>query len=133
MRLPAPALLAEDFAEDVERIVEAATTRATARTGAAALLESRVTVAIVRRALLRIFEDFVGLGDFFKHLLRLLVTLIFVRVVLDGLLAIGLLEVVFGGAFFNAEQLVVIFLGHGRGLLDEARTLINRAGPAETA
>src|SRR5690606_24701476 len=104
----------EDFAEDVEGIVEStAASAGAARTGAAGLLEGGVTVAVVGGPFLRVLEDFVGLGDFFEHLLGLLVTGVFVRVILDGLLAVGFFELVFGRAFLDAEQFVVIGLSHG--------------------
>src|SRR5690606_15864614 len=128
----------EDFAEDVEGIVEStAASAGAARTGAAGLLEGGVTVAVVGGPFLRVLEDFVGLGDFFEHLLGLLVTGVFVRVILDGLLAVGFFELVFGRAFLDAEQFVVIGLSHGlegwtKGGGQEAGVSA-AAGPLETS
>ena len=123
-------LLAEDLAEDVERIVEAATSAAEAAgaTRTAALLERGMAVTVVGGAFLRILQHLVGLGDLLEHLLRLLVARILVRVKLHGLLAIGLLQFLLVGPLGHAEQLVVILLlsrGHGQ-------AFVSLAGPLDT-
>ena len=95
--------------------MEPAATPGTART--AALLEGGMPVAIIRRTLLRILQDLVGLGDFLEHLFRLLVAGILVRVKLHGLFTIGLLQVILRHALDYAEQVVVIlFLSGSHGL-----------------
>src|SRR6185312_10151405 len=76
-------------------------------------LERGVAVAIVGRALVRVFQYFVGMGDLLEHLLRLLVARILVRVVLYRLLAVGLLQFVFARGFADAQQFVIVFFGHG--------------------
>ena len=117
------ALLAEDLAEDVARVVEAATGRA-ARDAAAAL-ECRGAVAVVGRTLLGVAQHLVGVRHLLEHLLGLLVAGVLVRVVLHRLFAVGLLQGVGIDALLDAEQFVVVVLGHGQ----EAAGL---AGPLET-
>ena len=137
---------AEDFAEDVEGVMEAATTAATKTahaTGAAATtaFKGGVTVAVVGGAFLRILEHLVGVGDFLELLLGGRVSRIFVRVILHRLFAIGLLE--FVGARFarDAKQIVVVFFrrhrdgGRERGSGNQALALLSAdsvAGPPET-
>ena len=123
-------LLSEDLAEDVERIVKAATAAAEAAgaTRTAALLERGMAVTVVGGTFLRILEHLVGLGDLLEHLLRLLVARILVWVKLHGLLAVGLLQFLFVGPLGHAEQLVVILLlsrGHGQ-------AFVSLAGPLDT-
>ena len=109
---PAAALLAEDLAEDVEGIVESAAARASraAARSTSTLLEGGVAEAVVGGALLRILQDFIGLGDLLEHLLRLLVARILVGMKLHGLLAVGLLHFLVAGPLGHAEQLVIVFL-----------------------
>jgi len=58
-------LLAEDFAEDIERVVEtAARTPTGTATTATRALKRRVTVAIVGGALLRVLQHFVASETF---------------------------------------------------------------------
>jgi ABC-type uncharacterized transport system permease subunit len=71
-------------------------------------IDTGVTVLIVGRALVRVGEHLVGLFGLLEAVLRLLVTLIAVRVMLHGQLAVGLLDVVVGGAFGQAEGFVVV-------------------------
>jgi hypothetical protein len=51
--------------------------------------------------------------DFLEHLLGLFVAGVFVRVKLNGLLAVGFLELFHRRGFRDAEQFVVIVLRHG--------------------
>jgi hypothetical protein len=71
-----------------------------------------MAVTVVGRALLRVLQHLVGLGDFLEHLLRLLVAGVLVRVVLDRLLAVGLFELLLAGALGDAEEFVIVFFGH---------------------
>ena len=123
--------LAENFAENVERVVEAAATETARATRAAGrALERCMAVTIVGRALVGILQHFVGLGDFLEHLLRFLVARILVRMELDSLLAVGLLDFLVGRRFRDPEQLVIIFLlrrRHGQALFSDSV-----AGPLET-
>src|SRR5207253_2459367 len=75
----AAALLAENLAENIERIVKSAAHAAgSAWSGRArAAFERRRTVTIVSCAFFRITEHFVGVRDFLEHLLRLFVARIF--------------------------------------------------------
>src|SRR5262249_44755308 len=76
-----------------------------------------VAVLVVGGALVRVGEHLVGLLGLLELLFRLLriVTLVAVRVVLHGQLAVGLLDVVLAGVLRNAEDFVVVTLCHGVG------------------
>ena len=69
---------------------------------------------VVGLALARIGEHLVGLLGLLELLLGLLgvVTLVAVRVVLHGQLAVGLLDVFLGGVLRHAEDFVVVALCH---------------------
>ena len=116
---PAAATLAEDVAEDVAKGLGKATTKAFGA-GAAAEAGVRVdpgmAVLVVGRALLRVGEHLVGLLGLLELLFRRLgvITLVAVRVVLHGQLAVGLLDLVLGRVLGNAEDLVVVALRHGK-------------------
>ena len=103
---------AKDFVEDIAWVVKPAT--GPAGGAARAAIEGGGTIAVIRRALVGIAQDLVGVGNFLEHLLRLFVAGILVRVKLDGLLAIGLLHLFCGGTFLDAEECVVIFFRHDR-------------------
>jgi len=47
---------------------------------------------------------------------------------LDGLLAIGLLELLIGCAFFDAEEFIIVFFGHEWLSLEES---VSRPGGSE--
>ena len=107
----AAAALAEDLPEDVERVVEPAR----AAGARARPLERGVPEPVVGSALLGVLQRLVGLGDLLEHLLGLLVAGILVRVVLDGLLAIRLLQLLLRRAPGDAEQVIIVLLGHASG------------------
>jgi hypothetical protein len=71
-----------------------------------------VTEAVVHVPLVGIGEDRVRLGRFLELVLRGLVAWILVRVVLDGELAVGALDLGLGGGLGDAEDLVIIPLAH---------------------
>jgi hypothetical protein len=77
-------------------------------------VDARVAVLVVGGALLRVGEHLVGLLGLLELLFGLLgvVTLVAVRVVLHGQLAVGLLDVVVGGVLGHAEDVVVVALCH---------------------
>ena len=91
---------AEVAHEDVERLGQIHVVEPEAAAGAA---EPGLAVAVVGRALLRIPEDLVRLGDLLELVLRL-GRGIPVRVVLHGQLPIGLLDVGLGRVARDAEQ-----------------------------
>jgi hypothetical protein len=99
----------ERLAEKVKGIVESA--RAGAR-AAAARVEGIVAVLVVGGALLRVAQCLVGFADLLELVLGGLVTWILVGVKLEGLLAIGLLEFVVRNAAADAEDFVIVALGH---------------------
>lgn len=105
---PAPtsaALLAEDFAEDVEGIVETAAT--TGWTGSAAG-EGLMPVAIVGSTFIFIHEDIVSFADLFKFILGSMVAGIFIGVKLNGELAVAAFDFFAGGAAGDAEHFVIV-------------------------
>jgi hypothetical protein len=69
-----------------------------------------VAELVVARALLRVGEDLVRLGDLLERLLGLLVAGVAVGVVLERELAVRLLDVVLGGALRQTEHVVVVAL-----------------------
>ena len=93
---------AENFAEQIERIVE--TPAASARA-----LERGMPEPVVGRALVRIDEDVVSVGDFLEMLLCLRVVRVAVRVVFHGQLAVSDLDFVRGRAARNPEKFVGVF------------------------
>ena len=98
---------AEDFAKDIERIVEPAA-------GASgALRESRVTIAVVGGAFVGVHQDVVGLAEFFEFLLRVHVARILIGMQLDRELAISALDFFRGSGALHVQDFVVItLLGH---------------------
>ena len=79
----------------------------------APLREGSVPKPVVGGALLRVLEHLVGLGDLFEHLLRLFIARVFVRMVLNRFLAVGLFQLLLRDLPRHAEQFVVVFLCHG--------------------
>src|SRR5690348_17611519 len=74
---------------------------------------------IVGRALLRVLERLVGLGDFLE--LRLGVLLLgHVRMIFPGELAIRRLDLVGRGRFLDAQDRVVVLVFHWRGFGEES-------------
>src|SRR5574337_25041 len=109
---PAAEHVTEDVAEGLGKAAEAlGATHAAAHVG----VHAGVAVLVVGGAFLRVGQELVGLLDLLELLLGGLggVTLVAVRVVLHGELAIGFLELVVRGVLGNAEDLVKISLGHG--------------------
>ena len=103
---------AEDFAEDVEGIMEAATAASTAST-ASTIGKGSVTVAVVGSAFLVVAEDVVGLTDLFEFVLGSLVTRVFIGVMLHRELAVSFLHVVGGDIAWDSQYFVIIaFVGH---------------------
>ena len=64
---------------------------------AAAILEGRFAIAVVRGAFLFIRQDVVGAAEFLEFLFRFFVTRIAIRVILHGQLAKRLFQVVLAG------------------------------------
>src|SRR5580658_453978 len=81
---------AEELAEDFAEILERRGVEACARTGGAA--HAGMAEAVVERALLRVGQYGVGLGDFFEAFFRIRIVRIAVGMVLHGELAISALE-----------------------------------------
>ena len=81
---------------------------------AAAIGEGRMAEAVVGRALLAVREDLIGLVDFLELDLGFLVARIAVRVVLHRELAEGGFHLRLGRGLRDAEDLVIVALGHQR-------------------
>src|SRR5690606_9315440 len=82
----ATATSAEDFAENIERVVEATAHAAgTTRSPGPRPFKRRVTIAIVGGTLFRILQHLVGVRDLLEFLLGCLVARVFVRVILHRL------------------------------------------------
>ena len=98
---------AEDFAENVERIVEAAAETAT-------LLKGSVTKAIVGGALVRIHQDVIGLAQLLEFLFGVRIVRVLVRMKLNRELAIGAFGLVFRRTAADSENFVVIAFFYSR-------------------
>src|SRR6266568_4050055 len=98
--------LAEDFAENIERIVKTA-----AETGAT-LSKRSVAETVIGGAFVRVHKNIVRFPKLLEFFLRMRVVGIFVRMNLDRELAIGTLDLFFRGVSRDAQHFVIIaFLG----------------------
>src|SRR5436190_10720616 len=114
----AAALRAEDLAEYVAECIGEAAEAFRARAAesprageACRRIDTGVTELVVRRALLRVGQDLVGLLRFLEFFFRPLVG-IAVRVMLHRELAVGLLDVLLGSIAVDAQHRVVVPLCH---------------------
>ena len=85
------------------------------------LLEGGMTETVIGGAFVAILEDVVGLVDFFETMLALLVPRITVRVMLHRKFAEGCLQLNLGGGAGNAENFIIIALGHSYSAPDSRR------------
>ena len=85
------------------------------------MLECSVAEPVIGGALVAILEDVVRLVDFLETVLALLVARITVRVMLHREFAERCLELDLGGGAGNAENFVVVALGHPAAALDSPR------------
>ena len=85
------------------------------------MLEGGVTKPVVGGAFVAILENVVCLVDFLETVLAFLVTRIAVRVMLHCELAERRLELDLGGGAGNAENFVVVALGHPAVVLNFSR------------
>ena len=83
-----------------------------AAAGASARIESRVAVLVVGGAFLRVAQGFISLAQFLEFFLGGLVTRIFVGMIFQGQLAIGLLDLLLAGIAVHAQNLVVVAFCH---------------------
>jgi hypothetical protein len=109
---PAKEIEAKEIAQDVFESGENTGVEPAARSGA---LDALVAETIVHRAFLRVAQNAVCLCCFLELLLSVFVAGISIRVVLERKLSIGALQRGFVGVSLNAQDLVVISLGHGHG------------------
>jgi hypothetical protein len=104
---------AEEIAEQIaEDVLEPG---AEIESAEAALLERRVSEAIVGRAALAVAQHLVRFADLLEAVLGGPVAGILVRVILEGELAVGLLQVLIGGRPLDSEHLVVVTLHRSPG------------------
>ena len=92
---------AEDFTENIERVMKTTETNATRR-------ERGVTELIVCSAFLRIHENIVCFAEFFEFFLGMQIVRIFIGMNLDRELAVSAFDFLFGGVSSNAQHFVVI-------------------------
>ena len=78
----------------------------------AALLEGGMAEAVIGGALVAVLEHVIGLVDFLEFVLAVLVARIAVRMMLHGELAERGLELDLGAGALNAQDFVVVALGH---------------------
>ena len=105
------AATAEEVAEAAEDILHAhaaAESSSTAASGTAT--DTGVTELIVALALVGVAQHVIGLGQLLELLLGLLIPRVLIWVVLDGELAIGLLQLIGRSTLAHPEYLVVISL-----------------------
>jgi hypothetical protein len=76
-----------------------------------------MTISVINPTLLGVPQNFIGLGSFLELLLRLLVSWIAIRVVLESELAIGLLYLLLTRLPGNTQDLVIIPLLHSASFL----------------
>ena len=103
--------IAENIAESVGEAVEAlAAARAHARVNAC------VAVAIIGGALVGFRKHFVGFLHFLEMPFRIRVAEVAIGVILHRQLAIGFFQIGIGGVAIDAQNFVVVALGHWGGL-----------------
>lgn len=104
------AMAAEDVAKHGEDVVHREAARAAKRTAASEAARGVEAKLVVLLALLRVVEHVVGLGGLLEFLLGRRVARVAVGVILDGELAVGLLDVGLRGVLGEAQYLVVVSL-----------------------
>ena len=99
----------EDVAERAEDVIDGLEAGA-----ATATLHSGVAELVVAGSAGRVRENLVGLGGFLELPLGIVVPGVLVGVMLEGQLAVGLLDVLFPGIAVDPQNLVVVaFVAHG--------------------
>ncbi len=99
----------ENFAENIERIMETAAAKSTAT-----LRERSMSVTIVGGAFIVIDQHIVGFTDLLEFFFRMRVVWIFVGMEFDREFAIGALDIVRGRAARDFQHFVIIaFIGGG--------------------
>ena len=88
---------------------------------AAALLEGGMAEAVIGGALVAVLQDLVGLVDFLEAVLAVVVARIAIGMKLHRQLAEGGLQLGLAAGALNAEDFVVVALGHAAAPLASAR------------
>src|SRR6266581_1844284 len=99
---------AENFTENIERIMKTAAAETRASRG-----EGGVAETIVGRAFIRVDEDIVSFAELLKFLLGMGVIGIFVRMKLDRELAISALDFLLRNVVLHTENIIIIAFGGG--------------------
>jgi hypothetical protein len=97
---------AEELAKNLSEVLEHRGIETHASRSSAT--DSSVTVAIIKRALVRVGKNPVGLSDFFKTFLRIRVVRVAVRMVLHRELAICTLQFNLSHSAADAKHLVIV-------------------------
>jgi hypothetical protein len=101
----AAASTSEDFAENIEGIVETST-----RGTSGALRKGGMAIAIVSRALVRIHEHVVRFAELLEALFRARIARVLIGVEFDGELPVRTLDLLFRRLAGDGEDLVVVAL-----------------------
>ena len=120
----APKRISKGPAEDVSELAEDVV-HVHAGTAASCAAHARMAEAVVFGPFLLVAQDLIGLGCLLEPPLGIRVIGILVRVVLDGQLPVGLLDVGLAGPSVDAEDFVEVALGHACDQLPTT-TLANR-------
>jgi len=107
-----PVNAAEKVAEDAAEDIFEARERGWIEPGAGLRRHTRMAEPVVLRALLAVRQDRVGLGGLLESLFGLVVPLVPIRMMFEGELAIGALDLLVSRILQNAENLVVIPFAH---------------------
>jgi hypothetical protein len=106
----AAAVAAKELAKDVTEDIFETCSEVESAGKRTAITESCVTELVVLRTLLWFGENLVGLGNFLEFLLRLFVTRVAVRVILERKFPVSFLDLVLAGVAVHTEQIVILFL-----------------------
>jgi hypothetical protein len=114
---PAPALAAASPEKHFEYIPESAKV-GSAEAAVSLTVGGSVTKLIIPGSFVRVGQDLIGFGHFFKFCLGFLVIRIHVRVVFPGQFPVSLLDFGFTGIPANPQYLIVVTLAHFYPLYD---------------
>jgi hypothetical protein len=85
---------------------------AAASGGTRAGIEGSMAVLIVSGSFLRVAEGFVSFSKFFEFVFRRLVSRVLVRMILEGELAIGFLDLLLRSLPLQAENFIIVPFRH---------------------
>jgi len=97
---------AEELAKNIAQVLKRSRIKTYAPTSR--ITDSRVTIAVVERSLLRVGQDRIGLGDFLKPLLRIRIVWVAIRMVLHGELPVSALQFLIADRAGHRQHFVII-------------------------